>query len=415
MCSNHSIIAALGARLWYDQTSSFEDTEKVLSNKIVLLYFSASWCAPCQHFTPQLSQTYKALKAKETTEPFEVVFVSMDKNEEQYATYCAKMPFYALPFGMDISSLARRYRAQGIPHLVVLDKNDSTIIVEDGVGEVAMDPTGEHFPWRPKALSQILPSYYLNTDKELSPISDLKDNFIMLYFSAHWCPPCRSFTPKLVKAYTNLKTNVDSKFELLFVSADNSQDEFDEYFQDMNFGAVPYQDENARSALTKGLAIRGYPTLLMLSATNDSGERTLINPNIRGIIETSEYISEFPYFPKHYGDLNHTPSDINEHRCIIVFHESGDDEEHEGVIDAIKLASARSQNVHMYWAIHASEVTKSVRAAVKLPQISGNATMILLDIPDDGGYYLYQEESDVTEDVIVEFLQNPGERLQLEG
>ena len=29
--------------------------------------------------------------------------------------------------------------------------------------------------------------------------------FLGLYFSAHWCPPCKAFTPKLVETYNKVK------------------------------------------------------------------------------------------------------------------------------------------------------------------------------------------------------------------
>jgi nucleoredoxin len=214
----------------------------------------------------------------------------------------------------------------------------------------------------------------------------------------------------LAKAYTKLKqSTLGTKFELLFVSADESQDEFDGYFKDMNFGAIPFADE-AKFALTKGLQVRGYPTLLMLSI-----ERELINPNIRGIIENGDYISDFPYFPKPYGDLNHTPSDINDHRCIIVFHEGGDDEEQEDVVDAIKAASAQYPDLIMYWATTVSQVTQSVRGALTLGAITPNPILILLDIPDNGGYYVCENKGEITDEVICQFVEQPGKRIQIQG
>ena len=40
---------------------------------------------------------------------------------------------------------------------------------------------------------------------EVSVREALKDNKILaLYFSAHWCPPCRQFTPMLRSAYQGI-------------------------------------------------------------------------------------------------------------------------------------------------------------------------------------------------------------------
>jgi hypothetical protein len=133
------------------------------------------------------------------------------------------------------------------------------------------------------------------------------------------------------------------------------------------------------------------------------------------IIENEDYISDFPYLPKPYGDLNHTASNINDHRCVIVFHEGGDDEEQEDVVDAIKAASAQYPDTIMYWATTVSQVTKSVRGALTLGAITPNPILVLLDIPDNGGYYLCENQGEITDEVICQFVQQPGKRIQIQG
>ena len=51
---------------------------------------------------------------------------------------------------------------------------------------------------------------------------------IGIYFSAHWCPPCRQFTPQLVKFYQDCKKNKKS-FEIVFVSFDNTAKDMSNY------------------------------------------------------------------------------------------------------------------------------------------------------------------------------------------
>ena len=46
--------------------------------------------------------------------------------------------------------------------------------------------------------------------------------YTALYFSAHWCPPCRAFTPKLVEWYKEFKPK-HANFELVFVSRDKDE------------------------------------------------------------------------------------------------------------------------------------------------------------------------------------------------
>ena len=44
--------------------------------------------------------------------------------------------------------------------------------------------------------------------------------------SAHWCPPCRMFTPKLRQTYLQLKA-AGKDFEVVFCSFDRSQKDFE--------------------------------------------------------------------------------------------------------------------------------------------------------------------------------------------
>lgn len=57
-------------------------------------------------------------------------------------------------------------------------------------------------------------------------MSALVGKNVLLYFSAHWCPPCRTFIPKLTEAYDKIKEN-DDALEVVFISSDRDQASFD--------------------------------------------------------------------------------------------------------------------------------------------------------------------------------------------
>lgn len=40
----------------------------------------------------------------------------------------------------------------------------------------------------------------------------------LLYFSAHWCSPCRKFLPKLIEEYIKMREETSSDVEVVFVS-----------------------------------------------------------------------------------------------------------------------------------------------------------------------------------------------------
>ena len=61
---------------------------------------------------------------------------------------------------------------------------------------------------------------------EIDTATALKDKVVGIYFSAHWCPPCRGFTPELAKTYQLLTETQQTNFEIVFVSSDGDEAEF---------------------------------------------------------------------------------------------------------------------------------------------------------------------------------------------
>ena len=54
---------------------------------------------------------------------------------------------------------------------------------------------------------------------------------VAFYYSAHWCPPCRKFTPQLVDYYNRVAAE-HPEFELIFVSYDKSRFNWETYMRD---------------------------------------------------------------------------------------------------------------------------------------------------------------------------------------
>ena len=61
-----------------NQQSEMESIDHILQGKkIVMLYFSASWCPPCKQFTPMLATFYQSMKGHRS---LEIIFISADRD-----------------------------------------------------------------------------------------------------------------------------------------------------------------------------------------------------------------------------------------------------------------------------------------------------------------------------------------------
>ena len=88
--------------------------------------------------------------------------------------------------------------------------------------------------------------------------------FVALYYSAHWCGPCRKFTPQLVDFYNRVAPG-HPEFEIIFVSADRSRFGWETYIQEtkMPWLAVDYDQLPDLTGIQQ-LGGGSIPSLLVL-------------------------------------------------------------------------------------------------------------------------------------------------------
>ena len=93
-------------------------------------------------------------------------------------------------------------------------------------------------------------------------VSELKDKMVGIYFSAHWCPPCRMFTPKLVEFRDAC---AKENFEVVFVSCDHDEKAMKGYMTETNMKwlAVPFESP-VRRKLMETYKVTGIPYLVIL-------------------------------------------------------------------------------------------------------------------------------------------------------
>ncbi len=114
-----------------------------------------------------------------------------------------------------------------------------------------------------------------------------------IYFSAHWCPPCRKFTPQLVETFNTLVED-DKPMKIVFCSADRDEAGFKEYFGEMDgFLAVPWGADHIKATLNRTFKVEGIPSLVLLDGK--TGEA--YNKDARGDLGEDPMGKAYPWKP----------------------------------------------------------------------------------------------------------------------
>jgi nucleoredoxin len=109
-----------------------------------------------------------------------------------------------------------------------------------------------------------------------------KKKLIALYFSAHWCPSCRKFTPKLVEFY-NRNAAQHPEFEIVFVSHDKSPFGMETFIRDsqMPWPAINFAKLPGKASLQK-YAGDSIPCLVVVDAAGNVISDTYAGKNYLG-------------------------------------------------------------------------------------------------------------------------------------
>ncbi|MHC4872956.1 MAG: thioredoxin-like domain-containing protein [Planctomycetota bacterium] len=117
--------------------------------------------------------------------------------------------------------------------------------------------------------------------KKAAGVNFEKQKYVAYYFSAHWCPPCRAFTPKLAAFYSKYKKG--NNFEVVFVSSDKNEKSMYKYMKEakMPWPAIKF-NMVGKLGIRKQYAGNGIPCLVLVDNKGKVVSDSFVNGNYVG-------------------------------------------------------------------------------------------------------------------------------------
>ena len=133
----------------------------------------------------------------------------------------------------------------------------------------------------------------LSKKGQVSPADAFKNaKLIGIYFSMHNCPPCRQFTPAFAELYKEINES-EKVIEVIFLSGDKTQEEYDEYYGEMPWLALPKGDSRL-PPIAKKFEVRGVPRLIILKPDGTVVEQNGVQKiTMEGPGAIEEYLSKW--------------------------------------------------------------------------------------------------------------------------
>jgi len=404
------------------------DVSSLTQFETVGFYFSAHWCPPCRRFTPMLAKFYEAMK-KKSPKKFEIIFISSDRDEKSFNEYYDEShPWLRTTFKWLEGNKRRVNEAvqggNGIPSLCLVDPKTGELVCKKGVQQVYEDSEGASFPWRPRSFWQIMEDGpdFLTKEKDgeqTVSAATIKDTFdyTMCYFSAHWCPPCRGFTPKFSEWYKNnvSKMPAGKTFETIFFSSDRDEASFKEYYGEMPWKACPHGDKRVKEL--KGLFdVDGIPFVAVVD--NKTGK--IAEPRGcggRSGVSSDPNAERFPWPKVSAGVLSDNISPINRRPMCIVFGAKASEEQRATCLSALKsvadpvlqTATEADKDMEMEFNIEDGTAPDGMMGQIKkLFKLEDTDVLMITDLPNECFYKhpTVKDAASVTPDVVDQFVKD---------
>jgi len=194
--------------------------------------------------------------------------------------------------------------------------------------------------------------------------------------------------------------------EIVFVSGDNSEEEFSEYFASMPWLALPFGDKRI-DQLNSHFEVSGIPTLIL---TDPSGKT--LRDDMRNVIDADPKGEGFPWPRKALNSLEGSMGTINEVPTLAIFTDGSKEQEEQAkqALEAVAAAEDAHAQAHdgefrtmfTYSGEGEDDAANSIRGFLKLTSASV-PLVVLIDIPNKKKFVL-DSAAGLTADAISAFL-----------
>ena len=100
--------------------------------KVVIVSFWASWCGPCRQELPVLA----GIQKRATPEKLQVISINIDQDRKVFKKIAEAISTTQMKLVYDGKQKAsKKYGVEGIPHMVIIDKQGKVASVHVGYGE----------------------------------------------------------------------------------------------------------------------------------------------------------------------------------------------------------------------------------------------------------------------------------------